>query len=60
MGGQPSFAIIGAGFSGVGMAVRLKQAGFTAVTVFDKAPKVGGTWYWNTYPGCACDVPVQL
>ena len=60
MGGQPSFAIIGAGFSGVGMAVRLKQAGFTAVTVFDKAPKVGGTWYWNTYPGCACDVPVHL
>lgn len=57
---RPSVAIIGAGFSGIGMAVRLKQAGFSGVTVFDKAPKVGGTWYWNTYPGCACDVPVHL
>ncbi len=60
MGERPSVAIIGAGFSGIGMAVRLKQAGYEAITVFDKAPKVGGTWFWNTYPGCACDVPVHL
>jgi len=60
MGERPGVAIIGAGFSGVGMAIRLKQAGYKNVTVFDKAPKVGGAWYWNTYPGCACDVPVHL
>jgi cation diffusion facilitator CzcD-associated flavoprotein CzcO len=57
---RPSIAIIGAGFSGIGMAVRLKQAGYERITVFDKAAKVGGTWFWNTYPGCACDVPVHL
>jgi cation diffusion facilitator CzcD-associated flavoprotein CzcO len=60
MAEKPSIAIIGAGFSGIGMAVRLKQAGYDHITVFDKAPKVGGTWFWNTYPGCACDVPVHL
>jgi cation diffusion facilitator CzcD-associated flavoprotein CzcO len=60
MGERPGVAIIGAGFSGVGMAIRLKQAGYKNVTVFDKAPKVGGAWYWNTYPGCACDVPAHL
>jgi cation diffusion facilitator CzcD-associated flavoprotein CzcO len=60
MAQKPTVAIIGAGFSGVGMAIKLKEAGYDQITVFDKAPKVGGTWYWNTYPGCACDVPIQL
>jgi len=57
---KPSVAIIGAGFSGIGMAIRLKQAGYDSIQIFDKADKVGGTWAWNTYPGCACDVPVHL
>lgn len=57
---RPSVAIIGAGFSGLGMAVQMKKAGYQDITIFDKAPKVGGTWYWNTYPGCSCDVKVHL
>lgn len=56
----PSIAIIGAGFGGLCSAIRLKQEGFTKLSVFDKADRVGGTWHYNTYPGCAVDVPVQL
>lgn len=48
--------IIGAGFSGICMAKRLKEAGITNFRICDKAQKVGGTWYWNSYPGAACDV----
>jgi cation diffusion facilitator CzcD-associated flavoprotein CzcO len=53
-------AIIGAGFGGLGAAIRLAQAGVRDVLVFDKADDVGGTWQANTYPGCACDVPSHL
>lgn len=49
--------IIGAGFSGLNIAVRLKQAGITDFVVLERANDVGGTWRDNTYPGCACDVP---
>ncbi|MBI1252422.1 MAG: FAD-dependent oxidoreductase [Alphaproteobacteria bacterium] len=56
----PSVAIIGAGFSGLAAAVQLKQAGYDRITIYDKAERVGGTWQYNTYPGCACDVRVQL
>jgi 4-hydroxyacetophenone monooxygenase len=49
-------AIVGAGFSGVLAAIRLKQAG-VAFTIFDKNSEVGGTWYENRYPGCGCDTP---
>jgi cation diffusion facilitator CzcD-associated flavoprotein CzcO len=48
--------IIGAGFSGICIAIRLLEAGMTNFRVFEKAPKVGGTWYFNSYPGAACDV----
>lgn len=54
---QTSFCIVGAGMSGLLMAIRLKQAGFTALRVLEKAPDLGGTWYYNRYPGVACDVP---
>jgi cation diffusion facilitator CzcD-associated flavoprotein CzcO len=49
-------AIIGTGFAGLGMAIRLKQTGNTNFLVFEKADGVGGTWRDNHYPGCACDV----
>lgn len=53
-------AILGAGFSGLGMAIRLKQSGRNNFVVLEKASEVGGTWRENTYPGCACDVPSPL
>jgi cation diffusion facilitator CzcD-associated flavoprotein CzcO len=52
--------IIGAGFGGIGMAIRLKRAGWHDFVVIEKADKVGGTWRDNTYPGCACDIPSLL
>lgn len=52
--------IIGAGFGGIGMAIRLKQAGRNDFVVLDQASEIGGTWRDNTYPGCACDIPALL
>ncbi|HEY1972111.1 MAG TPA: NAD(P)/FAD-dependent oxidoreductase, partial [Pseudonocardia sp.] len=52
-------AIIGAGFSGLAMAHRCRQAGIEFV-VLEKNPDVGGTWAENTYPGCRVDVPSHL
>ncbi len=52
--------IIGAGFSGLGAAIRLQQSGRTNFMVFEKAAQIGGTWRDNVYPGCACDVPSHL
>jgi cation diffusion facilitator CzcD-associated flavoprotein CzcO len=53
-------AIIGGGFSGIGMAIRLSQAGLDDFLVLERAAEIGGTWQANTYPGCACDVPSHL
>ncbi len=53
-------AIIGAGFAGLGAAIRLLQQGRTSLVVFERAAEVGGTWRENTYPGCACDVASPL
>src|SRR5262245_36102566 len=50
-------AIIGAGFAGIGAAIRLAQAGIDSYTIFERANEIGGTWRDNTYPGAACDVP---
>ena len=47
--------IVGAGFSGLYMLHRLRGAGFTA-RILERASDVGGTWYWNRYPGARCDV----
>src|SRR3954465_2758862 len=52
--------IVGSGFSGLGMAIRLKQAGMHDFAVLERAGDLGGTWRANTYPGCACDVPSHL
>jgi cation diffusion facilitator CzcD-associated flavoprotein CzcO len=53
-------AVIGAGFAGLGMAIRLRQQGVRDLVVLERAAAVGGTWRDNTYPGCACDVPSHL
>jgi cation diffusion facilitator CzcD-associated flavoprotein CzcO len=53
-------AIIGAGFSGLGMAARLRRAGIEDFVVLDRAEGIGGTWWLNTYPGCQCDVASHL
>lgn len=56
---QKHAIIIGAGLGGLTAAIKLQEAGHT-FDLLDRNPKVGGTWYENTYPGCACDVPVAL
>ena len=48
--------IVGAGFSGLLLWYRLRAAGFDDVRVCERGGDVGGTWYWNRYPGVACDV----
>jgi len=53
-------AIIGSGFSGLGMAVRLKKAGIDDFVIMERAADLGGTWRDNTYPGCQCDVESNL
>ncbi|MBW0271611.1 monooxygenase [Nocardia sp. MH4] len=49
--------IVGAGFSGIGAAIALRNAGFEDFLIVDEADGVGGTWHWNTYPGVAVDIP---
>jgi len=56
-GRQPAIAIIGAGMSGIASVVKLRRAGYTNLTVYEKTDRVGGTWRENTYPGLSCDVP---
>ncbi|KAI1828433.1 hypothetical protein F4861DRAFT_265 [Xylaria intraflava] len=57
-GDAPKILIAGAGFGGIVAAVRLIQQGFTAdqIRLVERAGGVGGTWYWNRYPGLHCDV----
>ncbi|CAN5886193.1 NAD(P)/FAD-dependent oxidoreductase [soil metagenome] len=56
----PRIAVIGAGFGGLGIGARLRQAGIESFTIHEKAERLGGTWRDNTYPGAACDVPSHL
>ena len=53
-------AVVGAGFAGLGAAIRMRQEGIDDFVVFEKNSDVGGTWWDNTYPGCQCDVPSHL
>ena len=53
-------AIVGGGFSGLAMGIRLRQEGVTDFVVLERGEQVGGTWWFNTYPGCGCDVPSHL
>ncbi|GGF10745.1 flavin-containing monooxygenase [Subtercola lobariae] len=52
--------IIGAGFAGLGMGVRLRRQAERTFLILERADDVGGTWRANTYPGVACDIPSQL
>jgi cation diffusion facilitator CzcD-associated flavoprotein CzcO len=52
--------IVGAGFAGLGMAIRLIQDGERDFVLWERDPEVGGTWWANTYPGCQCDIPSHL
>jgi cation diffusion facilitator CzcD-associated flavoprotein CzcO len=52
--------IVGSGFSGIGMAVRLLEDGERDFVLIERADELGGTWRDNTYPGCRCDVPSHL
>ena len=51
--------VVGAGFAGIGAAIKLRQAGIDFL-VLEKAAEIGGVWRDNTYPGCGCDVPSAL
>jgi cation diffusion facilitator CzcD-associated flavoprotein CzcO len=53
-------AILGAGPGGLCLGIRLEGAGLERFEILEQAGGVGGTWYWNRYPGCACDVPSHL
>lgn len=55
-----AITIIGAGPGGLVMAIKLREAGFENFTILEKGDQVGGTWHWNRYPGCACDIPSHL
>jgi len=52
--------ILGTGFSGLGMAIRLLKDGERDFVLLERAGEIGGTWRDNTYPGCRCDVPSHL
>ena len=55
-----STLIVGAGFTGLGTAIKLTQAGVDDIVILERSDRVGGTWRDNTYPGAACDVPSLL
>ena len=57
---NPSVAVIGAGMTGILLAIKLREAGINDITILEKADKLGGTWRENTYPGLACDVPAHM
>ncbi|HEX6520047.1 MAG TPA: NAD(P)/FAD-dependent oxidoreductase [Streptosporangiaceae bacterium] len=60
MSERAKIVIVGAGFSGIGMGIALKKAGFDDFVILEKDADLGGTWRDNRYPGCACDVPSPL
>lgn len=52
--------IIGAGFTGLGTAIRLAEAGIDDIAILERSDRVGGTWRDTTYPGASCDIPSLL
>jgi cation diffusion facilitator CzcD-associated flavoprotein CzcO len=52
--------VVGAGIGGIAAAIELRRHGITDVTLLERAPDLGGTWFYNGYPGAACDVPSHL
>ncbi|WP_354700434.1 Baeyer-Villiger monooxygenase [Paraconexibacter sp. AEG42_29] len=57
---QSKVVIVGAGFGGIAAAIELQRHGFSDITILEKATEPGGTWFHNSYPGAACDVPSHL
>lgn len=55
-----TFAFVGAGFSGLVVGARLKEAGIGDFRLIEKGGDVGGTWYWNRYPGARCDTAAMI
>ena len=53
---ETDVVIVGAGIGGLTTAVRLVKKGVTDIRILDRAGDFGGTWYWNRYPGCMCEV----
>jgi cation diffusion facilitator CzcD-associated flavoprotein CzcO len=53
---EVDFTIVGGGFGGLLMGARIRQAGFNKIRLIERGGDVGGTWYWNRYPGAMCDV----
>jgi cation diffusion facilitator CzcD-associated flavoprotein CzcO len=60
MSSPPQIVIVGAGFGGIAAAIELRRHGFDDVTILEGASDLGGTWFYNSYPGAACDVPSHL
>ena len=56
----PRIVIIGAGPGGTCMGIKLLEAGYHNFIILEKAAEIGGTWWYNRYPGAACDVPSHL
>jgi cation diffusion facilitator CzcD-associated flavoprotein CzcO len=52
--------IVGGDFSGLCMAIKLREAGMNSFLLLEKSDDIGGTWSDNRYPGCACDIPSHL
>jgi cation diffusion facilitator CzcD-associated flavoprotein CzcO len=52
--------IVGAGFGGIAAAIELRKHGIADIAILEKASDLGGTWFYNSYPGAACDVPSHL
>ncbi|MEA2444278.1 MAG: hypothetical protein QOJ12_1570 [Thermoleophilales bacterium] len=59
-GSHHQVVVVGTGFAGICMAIKLREAGMHDFVVLEKADDLGGTWRDNTYPGCRCDVPSHL
>ena len=55
-----TFAFIGAGYAGLVVGARLKEAGIEDYRLIEKGGNVGGTWYWNRYPGAQCDTAAMI
>jgi hypothetical protein len=53
---ETDFLVLGGGFGGLSLAAELVKAGVSNFRIIDKAGDFGGTWYWNRYPGAACDI----
>ena len=56
---QMDALVVGAGVSGLYQLYKLREAGLSVVAL-ESAPDVGGTWYWNAYPGCRVDSPANI